>query len=243
MGVANPRSLAWSAAETLAEAGATVGITYLDDRAARRVQPLIDQLSCPIACACDVREDDQIEATLEEVKARWGEIDFLIHSLAFADINDLKRPLSDCSREGYHLAMEVSAYSLLRLIHFASPLMSSGASVTTLTYLGAEVAMPAYGVMGPAKAALEAQVRYLARELGPRGIRVNAVSAGPIKTLAAVGIPGFKQLLKASGESTPLGRGVTAQEVAYSLAFLTSPLSGGITGEVLHVDGGAHAVR
>ena len=241
-GVANQRSLAWSIVQNLHKQGAQTGIVYLNERALRRVQVLIDQTQAPLALPCDVQDDSQIEAVFQAAKELWGGLDFIVHSLAFAQIEDLKKPLHACSRSGYTLAMEVSAYSLLRLSHFAQPLMSEGGSITTLTYIGSEVAVPSYGVMGPTKAALESQVRYLAQELGEYGVRVNAVSAGPVKTLAAAGIPGFKELLRTTSTRTPMRRGVTHEEVAHTVTFLSSPLSSGITGEVIHVDCGAHAV-
>ncbi len=242
LGVANPRSLAWAAVEALSAAGAQVAFTYLDERAARRARPLAERAQSPFSAPCDVRDDASLKAAIDGAAAAMGGLDFLVHSVAFAEQQDLAAPLHDCSREGFKLALDVSAYSLVRAVHFALPHLSSGASVVTLTYLGARVAIPLYGLMGPAKAALEAEVRYLARELGPRGVRVNAVSAGPVKTLAAAGLPGFRDRLKETTSRTPLGRGVTHEEVAAAVCFLCSPLSGGITATTLHVDAGEHAV-
>lgn len=242
LGVANPRSLAWAAVEALSAAGARVGFTYLDARAARRALPLAERVAAPFAAPCDVRDDDSLRAALDGAAAALGGLDFLVHSVAFAEQADLAAPLHACSREGFRLALDVSAYSLLRAVHFALPHLSADASVVTLTYLGARVAVPLYGLMGPAKAALEAEVRYLARELGPRGVRVNAVSAGPVKTLAAAGLPGFRERLREAAARTPLGRGVTHEEVAAAVCFLCSPLSGGVTATTLHVDAGEHAV-
>ena len=242
LGVANPRSLAWAAVEALAAAGAQVAFTYLDERAARRARPLAERVGSPFSAPCDVRDDASLKAAIDGAAAALGGLDFVVHSVAFAEQDDLAAPLYDCSREGFRIALDVSAYSLVRAVHFALPHLTAGASVVTLTYLGARVAVPLYGLMGPAKAALEAEVRYLARELGPRGVRVNAVSAGPVKTLAAAGLPGFRERLRETTARTPLGRGVTHEEVAAAVCFLCSPLSGGVTATTLHVDAGEHAV-
>jgi enoyl-[acyl-carrier protein] reductase I len=190
-----------------------------------------------------VRDDEQLKRVIEEAAEALGGLDCLVHSVAFADLNDLRAPLDACSREGFQLAFDVSAYSLMRCVHWARPHLSESASVVTMTYLGARVAVPLYGLMGPVKAALEAEVRALASELGREGVRVNAVSAGPVKTLAAAGLPGFREKLNTLAEQTPLGRGVTQEEVAHAVCFLCSPLSSGVTGSTLYVDAGEHAVR
>lgn len=239
LGVANPRSIGWAVASFLHECGAEVGFTYLNDRALRHVQPLADQIHAPFYTACNVQDSEQVKTLIEQIKQTWGELDFIVHSLAFAHQADLKNPISNCTQEGFKEAMEISAWSLLNLVQHTHDLLNEGASITTLSYVGAERVVPLYGVMGPVKAALEAEVRYLAHELGPREIRVNAVSAGPIKTLSAAGIPGFRSLLKTAQESTAFKRGVSAREVAQCIALLVSPLSRCLTGEVLHVDCGA----
>ena len=242
LGVANERSIAWHIAQTLHQAGAQIALTYLDERALRKVQPLVDLVQAPIAMACDVTQEQHMIDLFERITQEWGELDFIVHSLAYADIQDLKNPIQDCSQAGFLQAMNVSAYSLLRLVHHAQALLNPSASIVTMTYLGAEVAIAPYGIMGPVKAALESQVKYLASSLGEQQIRVNAISAGPIKTLAASAIPKFRTLLKETQQHTALRRGVTQQEVAQTVAFLVSDLSSGITAEVLHVDAGAHAV-
>ena len=239
LGVANPRSIAWSVVSFLSECGAEVGFTYLNERALRHVRPLAEQTQAPFYLPCNVQDQAQVQTLVHTVEQTWGELDFIIHSLAFAHQEDLKNPISACSQDGFKEAMEISAWSLLNLIHQTQDLLKEGASVVTLSYVGAEKVVPLYGVMGPVKAALEAEVRYLAHELGAREIRVNAISAGPIKTLSAAGIPGFRSLLKTAQESTAFKRGVSAQEVAQSVSLLVSPLSRCITGEVWHVDCGA----
>lgn len=243
LGVANHRSIAWAIAQTARQCGASVGIGVLDERAASKALPLVEGDDLSFIAQCNVQDDHQIDRLVGMAEREWGRIDFLVHSLAFAQLEDLRAPISAASRRGFLEAFEVSAHSLLRLSNRCGPLFSSDAAIVTLSYLGAEIAIPSYGLMGPVKAALEAEVRYLAAELGASGIRVNAVSAGPLKTLAASALPGFRQQLKSVGETTPLKRGVTHSEVANAALFLCSPLSSGITGEVLHVDAGQHAVR
>lgn len=241
LGVANARSIAWACVQELSRAGAQVGFTYLDDKALRRVMPLTEYAS--YHAPCNVEDDAQLKQVIENAGIKLGKLDFIVHSLAFAEQSDLTQALDACSHEGYLRAMTVSAYSLLRCVHWAKPLMSEQASVVTLSYMGARIAIPMYGVMGVAKAALEAEVRCLAQELGARGIRVNAVSAGPVKTLAAAGLPGFRDKIRDLGSQTPLGRGVTQTEIAHAVCFLCSPLSSGVTGTILHVDAGEHSVR
>lgn len=249
LGVANQRSIAWSCAEQLSLYGAELTLTVLDERAHKQASklintlPLSDQPHPPLIIECDVRSSEDISRLSTLISSHWGKLDFLIHSIAFAQLEDLKKPITECSTTGYLEAMEISAYSLLSTINALKPLFSPQASIVTMSYLGSEVAIPSYGIMGPVKAALESQVRYLAAELGPQGIRVNALSAGPLKTLAASAIPGFRQQLKTSGELTPLRRNITHQEVAQTAVFLCSAMSSGITGETLHVDAGRHAVR
>lgn len=243
LGVANHRSIAWSVTEHLKRWGADVALSVLDERAERRAQSLLAGARHSLITRCDVRDRTQVEALAAFIERHWGTLDFIVHSVAFAHLEDLQAPLSSCRRAGYLDAFEVSAYSLLSVVDACKELLSRDASIVTMSYLGAEVAIPSYGLMGPVKAALESQVRYLASELGPRGVRVNAVSAGPLKTLSAAAIPGFRQHLKESAEQTPLRRQITHAEVAQATVFLCSTMSSGITGEVLHVDAGQHAVR
>ncbi len=240
-GVANEKSIAWGIARALAEQGAEMGFTYLDDRMGKRVRPLAESLGASLILPCDVQYPDQIAAVYREVERVWGRLDVLVHSLAFAPRDDLRGRFFETSREGFRTAMEVSAYSLVELTRHAYPwLKESQGSVLTLTYLGGERVVPNYNVMGVAKAALEANVRYLAEDLGADGIRVNAISAGPIRTLASAGVKGFGDLLPKFARTAPLRRNVSADEVGRAALFLCSPLSSGVTGEVLHVDGGTH---
>ena len=237
-GVANDKSIAWGVAQQLHEAGAELAFTYLNEALEKRVRPLAESLDSKIILPCDVGTDAEIEAVFKELEKEWGTIDFVVHAVAFANREDLKNPFSQTSREGFNLAMDISAYSLLPMTRYAIPLMPEGGSIVTMSYLGAVMAVPDYNVMGVAKAALEASVRYLAAELGPRKIRVNAVSAGPIKTLAASGIGNFKKKLHTMEERSPLRRTVTQDEVGKSSLYLLSDLATGVTGEVHYVDGG-----
>ncbi|MGE4580097.1 MAG: enoyl-ACP reductase [Desulfuromonadales bacterium] len=241
-GVANDMSIAWGAAQQLKEAGATLAFTYLNEALEKRVRPLAESLGSDLILPCDVGCDEDIEAVFAKVKEVWGDIDFVVHSVAFANKDDLKRPFSETSREGFKLAMDISAYSLVAVTRYAAPLMNNGGSVVTLTYLGATRAVPNYNVMGVAKAALEASVRYLAAELGEKKIRVNAVSAGPIKTLAASGVGGLREKLKLMDQYAPLRRAVDQQDVGKSVVYMVSDLSSGVTGEVHFVDGGFSTV-
>ncbi|MDW7758516.1 MAG: enoyl-ACP reductase [Desulfuromonadales bacterium] len=241
-GVANDMSIAWGAAQQLKEAGATLAFTYLNEALEKRVRPLAESLGSDLILPCDVGRDEDIEAVFAKVKEVWGDIDFVVHSVAFANKDDLKRPFSETSREGFKLAMDISAYSLVAVTRYAAPLMKNGGSVVTLTYLGATRAVPNYNVMGVAKAALEASVRYLAAELGEKKIRVNAVSAGPIKTLAASGVGGLREKLKLMDQYAPLRRAVDQQDVGKSVVYMVSDLSSGVTGEVHFVDGGFSTV-
>ena len=242
-GVANHRSIAWTVAETLKSEGVKLALSVLDARAEKKAQALIDNESQGFITQCDLEDLEQLKLLMNKVQAHWGRIDFIIHSVAFAEVSALKKPLSHCSREAYLQAMSISAFSLISVVNAARNLLSERAAIVTMSYLGAEIAIPSYGLMGPVKAALEAEVRYLAAELAPMGTRVNVVSAGPLKTLAASAIPGFKQHLKEVGESNPRGKGITHQEVANVVCFLCSSMSSGINGEVIHVDAGQHAVR
>jgi enoyl-[acyl-carrier protein] reductase I len=239
VGVANDRSIAWGIARAFHREGAELGFTYLGEALERRVRPLAQTLQSRLIQPCDVADDGQIEALLKEAGRVWGGVDILVHAVAFADKADLEGRFSGTSREGFRRALDVSTYSLVALARAAEPLMGEGASILTLSYYGAEKVVPNYNVMGVAKAALEASVRYLAADLGPR-IRVNAISSGPILTLAASGIGSFKSMLKETAGGTPLGRHVNQDEVGNAALYLCSPLATGITGEVLHVDAGSN---
>ncbi len=240
-GVANERSIAWSIAEAAVAQGAEVGLNYLGDRMERRVRPLAERLEAPLCLPCDVTDEAQLDAFFARATEVFeGRLDFLVHSLAFARREELGGRFLDTSREGFALALDISAYSLVELTRRAAPLLTDGGSVVALTYYGAEKVVPNYNVMGPAKAALEACVRYLACDLGADAVRVNGLSAGPVRTLAAAGIPGFRGMLKACAERAPLRRNITQAEVADAALFLLSDLSRAVTGEVLHVDAGYH---
>jgi len=237
-GVANDKSIAWGVAQQLHEAGAEMAFTYLNDALEKRVRPLAESLGSKIILPCDVGSDDEIAAVFKELEQQWGKIDFVVHAVAFANRDDLKNDFSQTSREGFALAMDISAYSLVAMTRYAMPLMTDGGSIVTMSYLGAMMAVPGYNVMGVAKAALESSVRYLAAELGIKNIRVNAVSAGPIKTLAASGVGNFKEKLRIMEERCPLKRTVSQEEVGKASLYLLSDLSSGVTGEIHYVDGG-----
>jgi enoyl-[acyl-carrier protein] reductase I len=244
VGVANKRSIAWAIARAAAQQGASIVLTYQNERLEENVRELAATLSDPVVLPCDVTDDAQIDQVFAAIDQRFGRLDFLVHGTAFADREDLNRPFVETSREGFRKALDVSAYSLVGLSRRAAPLMerNQSGSILTLTYLGSERVFQNYNVMGVAKAALEACVRYLASDLGPKGIRVNAISAGPIKTLAAAGISGFSSILQTYRDRAPLRRTVEAAEVADAAVFLLGPAGRAITGEVLMVDGGFHAM-
>lgn len=241
-GVANDKSIAWAIARRAAREGAALALSYADERLERRVAPLAEQIGARALVRCDVTDDAQIDAAFERAASALGGLDFLVHAVAFAERDDLRRPFVETSRAGFRTALDVSAYSLVAVARRAAAAMTAGGSILTLTYYGAEKVVPGYNVMGPAKAALEAAVRYLAVDLGPAGVRVNAISAGPIKTLAAAGIPGFREMLRHAAATAPLRRNVTADDVAGAAVFLLSDLGAGVTGEVVHVDAGYHVV-
>jgi enoyl-[acyl-carrier protein] reductase I len=241
-GVANDMSIAWGIAQKLKEEGAELAFTYLNEALAKRVRPLAESLGSTLILPCDVASDAEIEAVFATLQQAWGSIDFVVHAVAFANREDLKKPFSQTSRDGFQLAMDISAYSLVAVTRCAVPLMPNGGSIITLTYLGATRAVPNYNVMGVAKAALEASTRYLAAELGEKGIRVNAISAGPIRTLAASGIANFKAKIGLMDDNAPLRRTVTQEEVGKSAAYFLSDLSSGVTGEVHFVDAGFNFV-
>ena len=241
LGVANKRSIAWSIAEAASRNGAQLAFTYQGEKLRPRVEGLVADLpgESPLY-DCDVTQDDALEAVGQAVAKDFGSLDFIVHSVAFADRGDLDGRFVDTSRSGYLLAQEVSSYSLTATARVLAPLMTSGGSILTMTYLGGERVVQNYNVMGVAKAALEASVKYLAADLGPDGIRVNAISAGPINTLAARGISGFSEILDVVAERAPLRRNVEVDEVAGTALYLASPLSSGVTGEVIYVDCGFH---
>ena len=239
-GLANKRSIAWGIAKAFHQNGATLGFSYGIPQLERRVMPMAEELGVDFVEMCDVAKDDDIDAVFEKASDRFGTIDILIHSVAFARRDDLTGRFVDTSRDGFALALDISAYSLVALSQRAAGLMPNGGSVLTMSYYGAEKAVPHYNVMGVAKAALEACVRYLAMELGPEGIRVNAISAGPIKTLSAAGIAGFRKMLRYTSERNPLRRNVDQDEVGKAALWLCSDLASGVTGEVVHVDAGYH---
>ncbi len=237
-GVANKRSIAWAIAQHLQQAGARLVITYQNERLEQEAKDLIAALPGAEAFMCDVSFDEQIEKLFSLLKSRYGKLHTLVHSIAFAPADELKGEFLATTREGFRIAHDVSVYSLIALARAAAPLMEDGGSILTLTYYGSTKVVPHYNVMGVAKAALEASVRYLAYDLGPRRIRVNAISAGPVKTLAARGISGFGDMLKAHAERAPLKRNVDVNEVAETAVFLASEAGAGITGEVIYVDCG-----
>ncbi|MCI0650667.1 MAG: enoyl-ACP reductase [Planctomycetes bacterium] len=242
LGVANQRSIAWGIAEKLAAAGARLGFTYQGEKLKDWVQPLVASAKGEFLVPCDVSSDSDVAALFRHVREAWGGLDILVHSIAFAKREDLEGEYLRTSRDGFLLAQEVSAYSLTRLCQEAAPLMSAGGAIVALTYLGGERVVPGYNVMGVAKASLEMSVRYLAADLGPRGIRVNAISAGPVKTLAARGVSGFTQILEIVEKKAPLRRNVALEEIGAAACFLLSGAAGAITGEVLHVDCGFHVL-
>jgi enoyl-[acyl-carrier protein] reductase I len=237
-GVANKRSIAWAIAQHLQQAGARLVITYQNERLEQEAKDLIAALPGAEAFMCDVSVDEQIAKLFEQLKSRYGKLHSLVHSIAFAPADELKGEFLSTTREGFRIAHDVSVYSLIVLARTAAPLMEDGGSILTLTYYGSTKVVPHYNVMGVAKAALEASVRYLAHDLGPRRIRVNAISAGPVKTLAARGISGFGDMLKSHAERAPLKRNVDVNEVAETAVFLASDAGAGITGEVIYVDCG-----
>lgn len=237
-GVANDHSIAWGIAKAFHAEGAKVAFSYGVPTLEKRVRPLAESIGADFIELCDVTDDAQIEAVFEQAKARLGTVDILVHAIAYANREDLAGRFVDTSRAGFALAHDISVYSLLALARAARPLMPNGGSILTLTYYGAEKVVPKYNIMGVAKAALEATMRYLASDLGPEGIRVNAISAGPIRTLAASGISGFRDYQRSFASQAPLRRNVTIDDVGGTAAFLSSDAAGGITGEVLYVDSG-----
>ena len=242
MGVANERSLAWGIARAAAKQGAELAFSYQGGALLKRVTPLAQSVQSDFIEPCDVTDDSSVEALFDAVKSRWGKLDFLVHAIAFSDKDELKGRYLDTSAENFHSTLNISCFSFTTLCRHAAPLMTDGGSLLTLTYAGAERVMPHYNVMGVAKAALEASVRYLAADLGTDNIRVNAISAGPIKTLASSGIGNFRYILKWNELNAPLRRNVTIDEVGGAGVYLLSELGAGVTGEIHHVDCGYHVV-
>jgi enoyl-[acyl-carrier protein] reductase I len=237
-GVANDHSIAWGIAQALHDQGASIGFSSVESLIDRRVRPLAERLGSTFVEPCDVQSDEEITRVFDEWGRREGHLDILVHALAFAKREELDGEFAATSRDGFHLAMDVSAYSLVALVRAARPLMPNGGSVMTLSYLGAEKVVAHYNVMGVAKAALEASVRYLAADLGPERIRVNAISAGPVRTLAAAGIAGFKSMYGQFADITPLRSNITIEDVGGTAVYLASDLSSAVTGETVYVDGG-----
>ncbi|UCC65609.1 MAG: enoyl-ACP reductase [Anaerolineae bacterium] len=237
-GVANKHSIAWGIARALAAEGAELGFSYAFDKLERRVRPLAESLGATFIEPCNVNDDAQIEATFARAKEHFGALDILVHSIAFAEMEDLSHDYIETGRRGFLTAMETSVYSLVALARAAAALMRPGGSILTMTYYGGEKVVPGYNVVGVAKAALEASVRYLASELGPRGVRVNAISAGPIRTLSTAMIPGFRKMLRFYEQATPLRQSVTQEDVGQMAVFLASDMARNTTGQALFVDGG-----
>lgn len=237
-GVANKRSIAWGITKALHAEGATIAMSYAVEALERRVKPLAEEVNCDFVEICDVRDDEALDRVFALAEERFGKIDVLVHAVAFAERDDLGGNFRDISREGFKNSLDISAYSLIAMARRVEPLMPEGGSIMSLTYFASEKVLPDYNVMAIAKAALEAITRYLAVDLGPRKIRVNSISAGPIKTLAAAGIPGFRDLLRHFDNVAPLGETVSIEDVGQAALFLASDMSRMITGEVMHVDSG-----
>lgn len=238
MGVANKMSIAYGIAKTLKEQGAQLAFSFQGEVLKKRVEPLAQELDSNFLIECDVTKDSDIDNLFEKIQEKWGEIDCIVHAIAFSNKDELKGQYLDTTRENFANTMDISCFSLVSIVKRALPLMSEGASVITLSYYGAEKVIPNYNVMGVAKAALEASVRYLASDVGPKQIRVNAISAGPIKTLAASAIGDFKSFQNVSSETSPLRRNVTQEEVGKTALYLLSDLASAVTGEVIYVDSG-----
>ncbi|MEC3950549.1 enoyl-ACP reductase FabI [Sphingobium sp. HWE2-09] len=242
MGLANDKSLAWGIAQQLHAQGAELAFSYQGDALAKRVRPLAEQVGSDFLIDCDVTDMDKLDAAFAEIEARWGTLDFVVHAIGFSDKNELRGQYVDTSLENFLLTMNVSAYSFVAVTRRARALMPNGGSILTLSYYGAEKVIPHYNVMGVAKAALETSVKYLAMDLGPENIRVNAISAGPIKTLAASGIGDFRYILKWNELNSPLRRNVTIEDVGGAGLYLLSDLASGVTGEIHHVDAGYNVI-
>jgi enoyl-[acyl-carrier protein] reductase I len=242
LGVANKRSIAWGIAQSVSREGARLALTYQGERLKENVEELAATLKDPVILPCDVAKDEDLQALAQSVQKELGGLDFVVHAVAFALREELDGEFLNTSREGYRIAQDISSYSLTALAKATAPLMANGGSIVTLSYLGGERVVPHYNVMGVAKAALEMSVRYLASDLGPKGIRVNALSAGPIKTLAASGVHGLSKMLEYHRTHAPLRKNTEQEEVGDAALFLVSSLGRGVTGEVIHVDGGFHVM-
>jgi enoyl-[acyl-carrier protein] reductase I len=240
VGIANDQSIAWGCAKAFRALGAELAVTYLNDKAKRFVEPLAKDLNAPIFAPLDVNIEGQIEAVFERIGQEWGGLDFLIHSIAFSPKDALQGRVVDVSRQGFAVTMDVSCWSFIRMAHLAEPLMKNGGVLFTMTYYGSQMVVKNYNIMGVAKAALECAVRYLASELGPKGIRVHAISPGPLATRAASGIPGFDELLDKAEEKAPARKLVSIDDVGVATAFLAHDAARLLTGETLYVDGGYH---
>lgn len=240
VGIANDQSIAYGCANAFHAVGADLAVTWLNEKARAHVEPLARKLDATIALPLDVEQPDAMESVFGAIRKRWGHLDFVLHSIAYAPAADLHGRVTDSSREGFARAMSISCHSFMQMAHLAEPLMDGGGTLLTMTYFGAHEVVPRYGVMGPVKAALEASVRYLAAELGPRGIRVHAVSPGPIETRAASGIPEFDRLMADARDRAPLARLVDIEDVGTLCAFLVSDAARSMTGDTLYVDGGYH---
>ena len=242
MGLANDKSIAWGIAKAVADQGAELAFSYQGEALKKRVGPLAEQLGSDIVLPCDVADMDSVDALFADLKSRWGKLDFVVHAIGFSDKNELRGKYVDTSRDNFMMSMDISVYSFTAVAKRAAEMMPDGGSLLTMTYYGAERVMPHYNVMGVCKAALEASVRYIAEDLGRSGIRCNAISAGPIKTLAASGIGDFRYIMKWNEYNSPLRRNVTIEDVGKSALYLLSDLGSGVTGEVHHVDSGYHVV-
>jgi len=238
VGLANNQSLAWGCASALRAQGAALALTYLNDKARPHVEPLARAVEAPIFLPLDVTQPEQVDALLDTIAAQWGSLDFLLHSIAFAPKADIQGRVLDSSAEGFATAMDISCHSLIRLAARAAPLMTQGGAILTMSFYGSEKVVPGYGIMGPVKAALESTMRYLAAELGPAGIRVNALSAGPVRTRAASGLSHFDELMRKAAETAPMHQLVTIEQVGEMAAFLLSGRSPTITGQTIYVDAG-----
>ncbi|MBQ9150564.1 enoyl-ACP reductase [bacterium] len=241
-GVSNTHGIAYGIAKQLFEAGAQIAFTYAGEIMEKRVRPIAESMNAQVIMSCDVTKEDEVKAVFAELEKTYGKIDFVVHAVAFANREDLTGDFINTSKEGWDLAMSVSAYSLVTLTRCAKPIMNEGGSILALTYLGGEKVVANYNIMGVAKAALESSARYLADNMGKYGVRVNCISAGAVKTLAASGIDGFGKMLKAAVDKAPLKRNVTLEDVGKTGLYLLSDLSSGVTGEIIHVDCGCHAV-
>ncbi|SHH18649.1 enoyl-ACP reductase FabI [Marivita hallyeonensis] len=242
MGLANDKSIAWGIAKALGAAGAEMAFSYQGDALKKRVDPLAEKLGSDIVLPCDVSDEESIDSLFQDLKTRWDTLDFVVHAIGFSDKNELRGRYVDTTRANFNMTMDISVYSFTAVMQRAEKMMTNGGAALTMTYYGAERIMPHYNVMGVAKAALESSVRYLAEDLGKDGIRVNAISAGPIKTLAASGIGDFRYIMKWNEYNSPLRRNVSIDDVGNSALYLLSDLGAGVTGETHHVDAGYHVV-